>query len=390
MRLTRKASLAWAQGGGLVDEVHLVVSLCDPLPAAAAASLVPACAAEDTVVALFEEGLPHGERAVSEVPAPLPVGASVGASAGASAGGAGGPPGGRSDSMSLVATSRDGECILASLGSRSQMQKQLIDPSMPKLGVQLDFGGGSRCDQPDQVNGDGFHHLRLNVVCAPDAATAQHAGWRREGCTFVLTVRYAGGCALEQPPTSSALVSCAAGCLPAWLGDGRCDRLCNSSVCEWDGGDCGGGGGQGARAGAAIGADARSVAEEWLCGVQSTIRRHSRGGGGGGGGDCMLDTRHILGGALHEVSGSAVVSIAVISSLASAAVVLVLACLCARYRALLRQNARDRHLLSHYQMEARRQAVEEGRGLMMVAEEGDDGGVVLTGVVHHVERARAV
>lgn len=40
---------------------------------------------------------------------------------------------------------------------------------------------------------------------------------------------------------SWSLPECSSGCPGSWLGDGYCDASCNTSACEWDGGDCAGG-----------------------------------------------------------------------------------------------------------------------------------------------------
>ena len=32
--------------------------------------------------------------------------------------------------------------------------------------------------------------------------------------------------------------NCAPGCPGYWIGDGYCDSSCNTSKCNWDGGDC--------------------------------------------------------------------------------------------------------------------------------------------------------
>lgn len=45
---------------------------------------------------------------------------------------------------------------------------------------------------------------------------------------------------------SWSLPECSSGCPGSWLGDGYCDTSCNTSACEWDGGDCTGGKGDGA------------------------------------------------------------------------------------------------------------------------------------------------
>ena len=38
--------------------------------------------------------------------------------------------------------------------------------------------------------------------------------------------------------------NCQEGCPSSWIKDGYCDKACNNSECEWDGGDCAGGGRQ--------------------------------------------------------------------------------------------------------------------------------------------------
>ena len=37
--------------------------------------------------------------------------------------------------------------------------------------------------------------------------------------------------------------NCQDGCPQSWIKDGYCDKACNNSECEWDGGDCAGGAG---------------------------------------------------------------------------------------------------------------------------------------------------
>mmetsp|Transcript_34187 Transcript_34187/g.88262 ORF Transcript_34187/g.88262 Transcript_34187/m.88262 type:complete len:1149 (-) Transcript_34187:393-3839(-) len=37
---------------------------------------------------------------------------------------------------------------------------------------------------------------------------------------------------------SWAVPNCADGCVDSWIGDGFCDARCNTSSCDWDGGDC--------------------------------------------------------------------------------------------------------------------------------------------------------
>ncbi|KAK8733624.1 hypothetical protein OTU49_006396 [Cherax quadricarinatus] len=44
---------------------------------------------------------------------------------------------------------------------------------------------------------------------------------------------------------SWSLPECSSGCPGSWLGDGYCDSSCNTTACEWDGGDCMGEKGEG-------------------------------------------------------------------------------------------------------------------------------------------------
>jgi len=55
-------------------------------------------------------------------------------------------------------------------------------------------------------------------------------------CSWEFGFRYAGGCAVEK--SEAKFGECAAGCLPSWVGDRTCDRACNVTECEYDGGDC--------------------------------------------------------------------------------------------------------------------------------------------------------
>lgn len=32
--------------------------------------------------------------------------------------------------------------------------------------------------------------------------------------------------------------NCAEGCPGSWIKDGYCDKACNNTACDWDGGDC--------------------------------------------------------------------------------------------------------------------------------------------------------
>ena len=111
------------RGGGLVDEVFLDLSICEPLAVRREIASVPACSdpaeLDRQIALLYNESDPQHS---------VPIG--------------------------LVATSRedrDGNqvCIVASIGSWQEMDKQLLDPLYPTQGVQLEFGGGSACDEPD-------------------------------------------------------------------------------------------------------------------------------------------------------------------------------------------------------------------------------------------------
>ena len=37
-----------------------------------------------------------------------------------------------------------------------------------------------------------------------------------------------------------SMPNCLDGCPSTWIKDGYCDKTCNNSECEWDGGDCDG------------------------------------------------------------------------------------------------------------------------------------------------------
>ena len=344
------------RGGGMVDLVRLSLALCSPLPASAAVIDVPEC--EDKAHELRRD---QGSA--------------------------------ENASIAMLATSRDGECILSSLGARKTMDKQLIDPSMPLRGVQLEFSGGAPCNVDDELNGDGTYHTRLNLICSTASTAVERFGWHRSGCTWEFNMRFAGACGKAAPPTGSAAAApCSRGCQPSWLGDGVCDRLCNNTACGWDHGDCRqatGGAHPGGSAGGTSGA--LSVVETWVCGVKSSIiYRHGHGGGGGGGGDCMFDKATTVGKALHGVTSNAVVWVAIGATLGASCLLCCLACLCCRIRRLVASNAQQRRLLAQYQSEARLATSDERGGLMEDNGGGDDaGGIVLTGVVHRVEKAAA-
>lgn len=58
--------------------------------------------------------------------------------------------------------------------------------------------------------------------------------------------------------------NCAEGCPGSWIKDGYCDKACNNSACDWDGGDCQGAGGIGRFAGGVPGGGAGGAgAQVW-------------------------------------------------------------------------------------------------------------------------------
>ncbi|XP_072311225.1 N-acetylglucosamine-1-phosphotransferase subunits alpha/beta [Eucyclogobius newberryi] len=58
--------------------------------------------------------------------------------------------------------------------------------------------------------------------------------------------------------------NCAEGCPGSWIKDGYCDKACNNSACDWDGGDCLGAGGNGRFAGGIPGGGAGGAgAQVW-------------------------------------------------------------------------------------------------------------------------------
>ena len=351
-------------GGGLVDDVHLAVSMCEPLNVGATIAQVAACADEvddvSKMSALYNDTDPAHAA---------PIG--------------------------LLVTSRhrdddeeeDG-CIVASLGAWHTMDKQLLDPLYPTQGVQLEFANGSPCEEADETSGDGFHHTRLNLICAPDVSgSAERVGWRRMGCTWEFSIRFAGACALSAPPSGgAALGQCAMGCLPNWLGDGVCDRLCNTTGCAWDHGDC-----SASRVGLPTAATALqtpanepSVVEQWLCGVHAMIKyRHGHGGGGGGEGSCVLvESSGRMREALNSVTPTVVVTIAVCASLLVACLCITVACLCARHLALKHTSEQYRAKIAQYQSEARRANPDELES--MTLDDGDDEGGIAMATVHRV------
>ena len=105
------------QGGGAVEDVHLSIGLCEPLSVAASVVNVPAC----------------GEVEVREFEARVSGGGDGGADGGTSAAGSATTmptTGDDARPIGILATSRNGACILASLGSMHTIDRQLIDPSV--------------------------------------------------------------------------------------------------------------------------------------------------------------------------------------------------------------------------------------------------------------------
>ncbi|XP_068416690.1 N-acetylglucosamine-1-phosphotransferase subunits alpha/beta isoform X2 [Eschrichtius robustus] len=57
--------------------------------------------------------------------------------------------------------------------------------------------------------------------------------------------------------------NCAEGCPGSWIKDGYCDKACNNSACDWDGGDCSGNSGAGRYAGGGGGTGGIGVGQPW-------------------------------------------------------------------------------------------------------------------------------
>ncbi|KAM4614919.1 N-acetylglucosamine-1-phosphotransferase subunits alpha/beta [Polymixia lowei] len=58
--------------------------------------------------------------------------------------------------------------------------------------------------------------------------------------------------------------NCAEGCPGSWIKDGYCDKACNNSACDWDGGDClGAGGGSRFAAGGGVGGTGGVGGQPW-------------------------------------------------------------------------------------------------------------------------------
>lgn len=260
----------------------------------------------------------------------------------------------------LHTISSDGTCIAASLGSRETVVKSLADPAFPDRGVQLEYSGGDTCQEPDDTLGDGHYHTTVILLCAPEAMQPQHVGWKRSGCTWLFTLRAQSACALAHPPTQSQLDSeCATGCLGNWVGDGVCDRPCNTSSCHYDGGDCS------SRTGtsSASAADSGSIMERWICEVHASMHRHGYGGGGGGSGNCVLDTSTAIGAALHRVDSSNLVWILATTAVLVVCLMATLALVCWRVCALQRTSAHHKQLIRRYRAEARLADTDEIEGL---------------------------
>ena len=357
--------------GGLVDEVHLSLAICEPLSITRAVSRVDACTAD---------GHPEDSYNRSELVESRPIGV-LATSRGRPKNGEDEPP----------------ECLVAGLGAWDQMDKQLLDPLYPTQGVQLEFGGGTPCEEADETTGDGTHRTRLNLVCSPTAETPQRIGWRRYGCLWEFSIRFAGACAKTAPPSGGDVRMCSPGCLPTWKGDGMCDRLCNTTACEYDGGDCRAWiaplrGGEGS---ASATSDGLSIIERWICGVKSSIHhRHGHGGGGGGSGACTLNSTEIvelpgrIKHALDQVTPDVVIWIALGATLLVLCLCGCVTCLCCQHASLQRTN-RDLELRwAQYQAEARLASMDEA----MSAEEGAvaNGDGIQLATVHRIERAPRV
>lgn len=56
--------------------------------------------------------------------------------------------------------------------------------------------------------------------------------------TFLGAVRIKWFCLHYQVYLTWPVPNCAEGCPGSWIKDGYCDKACNNSACDWDGGDC--------------------------------------------------------------------------------------------------------------------------------------------------------
>ena len=162
-------------------------------------------------------------------------------------------------------------CVTQSLGALKDKRVGLIarahgDTTTP-AGVNLSFYNGSACGNERSPRIErGGRMIRSSVhfvlMCEPSALSPELVSWTHTEATcswefgfryaggtrlghapnptphtpHPTLCRYAGGCAVEK--SEAKFGECAAGCLPSWVGDRTCDRACNVTECEYDGGDC--------------------------------------------------------------------------------------------------------------------------------------------------------
>ena len=138
-------------------------------------------------------------------------------------------------------------CVTQSLGALKDKRVGLIarahgDTTTP-AGVNLSFYNGSACGNERSPRIErGGRIIRASVhfvlMCEPSALSPELVSWTHTEatCSWEFGFRYAGGCAVEK--SEAKFGECAAGCLPSWVGDRTCDRACNVTECEYDGGDC--------------------------------------------------------------------------------------------------------------------------------------------------------
>ena len=138
-------------------------------------------------------------------------------------------------------------CVTQSLGALKDKRVGLIarahgDTTTP-AGVNLSFYNGSACGNERSPRIErGGRMIRASVhfvlMCEPSALSPELVSWTHTEatCSWEFGFRYAGGCAVEK--SEAKFGECAAGCLPSWVGDRTCDRACNVTECEYDGGDC--------------------------------------------------------------------------------------------------------------------------------------------------------
>jgi len=126
-------------------------------------------------------------------------------------------------------------CLLESLGERNRVRAALLDEAAPSRGISLTFSNGSVCDEGGKSERRVSTTYQLLCAAEPAGTPPRLMHWRYSECSWLFTFRFVGACPLPRRPAPQ---ECPPVCIPSWLGDGQCDRPCNVSACEFDGGDC--------------------------------------------------------------------------------------------------------------------------------------------------------